>query len=572
MTLSPLLIRFANRLAALRSLLLVALLLLLHIVIVLGPADPLAKTLFVAHIGLFLLWQPFVHADQRLTPLALLLLAILVAIVALFLSDWLLVTWITLLGGIVGGKVLLFESRGAKLFYLLALAYLVAALLFLAMPAAVPSAINPNNPATLLGEWVLPFVFPAMLLVPRHEESDNQPEVVDFLYSVLMVLLLGVLVLGSLALMLLWRHPYVEALIEILLVIGVVMLILGWIWHPHGGMTGIGTILSRYLLSIGLPMEQWLHTLADLAYGQVDPENFVAASCDEMVQRLSWVTGVSWRAEAASGSAGRLGGQSSEFRFGNLNLTIFTRYPMTPPLKWHFSLLAQLIAEFHADKQRSRRLERLSYLQAVHETGARLTHDTKNLLQVLRTLCTAAEEQSETVSPEFVTLMRRQLPVITVRLEQTLDKLQAPQLDDGEKMSLAAWWESLCRRYGSTAVRFVAEGDLPSQAEVPAALFNHVAENLLANALAKRSDNGEVSIEVALQPCPQGSALEVRDGGAVIPDALAAKLLKGPVPSERGLGIGLYQSARLAAQVGYRLALAANEPGRVSFRLAPAGK
>jgi hypothetical protein len=304
MTLSPFLIRFANRLAAWRSLLLVALLLLLHIVILLGPADPLARTLFVAHLGLFILWQPFVRSDQRLSVLALFLLAILIAVVAFLLNDWLIVTWITLLGGIVGGKVLLFESLGAKVFHLLALAYLVAALLFLALPAAVPTQINPHNAATLLGQWVLPFVFPAMLLIPKHEESDSQPEVIDFLYSVLMVLLLGVLVLGSLSLMLLWSHSYVEALIEILLVIGVVLLILGWVWHPHGGMAGVGTILSRYLLSIGLPMEQWLHTLADLAHGQADPESFVAASCDEMVRRLSWVTGVSWSTQAAFGSAG----------------------------------------------------------------------------------------------------------------------------------------------------------------------------------------------------------------------------------------------------------------------------
>lgn len=570
MTLSPFLIRFANRLAAWRSLLLVALLVLLHIVVLLGPGDPLAKTLFVAHLGLFILWQPFVRADQRLSSVALLLLAILIAIVTFSLNDWLLVTWITLLGGIVGGKVLLFESHGAKLFYLLALAYLVAALLFLALPAAAPSQINPNNPATLLGQWVLPFVFPAMLLIPKHEESDSQPEVVDFLYSVLMVLLLGVLVLGSLSLMMLRGRPYVEALIEILLVIGVVMLLLGWIWHPHGGMAGIGTILSRYLLSIGLPMEQWLHTLADLAHGQPDPEGFVAASCDEMVRRLSWVTGVSWSAQSASGSAGRLVGHSSEFRFDNLELAICTRYRMNPALRWHFSLLAQLIAEFHADKLRSRQLERLSYLQAVHETGARLTHDTKNLLQALRTLCTAAEQQEEAASHEFAALMRRQLPAITARLEQTLDKLQAPHLDDAERTALGAWWEDLRRRYASVAVRFVAEGDLPTQAVVPAALFNHVAENLLANALAKLTAESGLSIDVILRYGRAGAELEVRDSGEAIRADLAAQLLHGPVPSERGLGIGLYQSARLAAQGGYRLTLAVNRRGCVSFRLVPA--
>lgn len=570
MRLSPYLIRVAYRVTAWRSTLFVALLFLLHLVVLLGPTNPLARNLFVAHLGLFILWQPFVRSDQRLSAMALTSLIGFVAVVTLWLNSWMIVVWITLLGGIVGGKVLLFEARGAKYFYLLALAYLVAALLFLALPAAVPSQINPKNVATLLGQWVLPLIFPVMLLIPEKQETDSQPEVIDFIYSFLMVLLLGVLVLGSLSLMLLVRNAYVEALIEILLVIGVVLLILGWVWHPHSQMVGLGTMFSRYLLSVGLPMEQWLHTLADLAHGQENPEEFVADSCAEMVRRLSWVTGVSWVTQAGSGSSGTLMGRSSEFRFDNVELAIYTRYPMNPALVWHFNLLAQLIAEFHADKQRSRQLERLSYVQAIHETGARLTHDTKNLLQVLRTLCTAADQEDEEVSPEFAALLRRQLPAIKDRLEQTLDKIQAPHLENSEQVSIASWWESLRRRYASVAVDFVVEGDLPTQATIPSALFNHVTENLLANALAKPHPSAGLPIQVVLRHGDNGAELEVRDGGEAIPRALAAELLHGPVHSERGLGIGLYQSARLANLGGYELVLAANQPGRVSFRLAPA--
>ena len=107
-----------------------------------------------------------------------------------------------------------------------------------------------------------------------------------------------------------------------------------------------------------------------------------------------------------------------------MEVSIYTRYPMNPSLTWHFNLLAQLMAEFRADKLRARQLKRLSYVEAIHETGARLTHDTKNLLQTLRTLCTAAESEGTEVSPEFAALLRRQLPAITERLGQTLEKLR----------------------------------------------------------------------------------------------------------------------------------------------------
>ena len=44
----------------------VAMLLLLHIAVFRGVADPWARALLLAHLGLLLLWQPFLRAEQRL--------------------------------------------------------------------------------------------------------------------------------------------------------------------------------------------------------------------------------------------------------------------------------------------------------------------------------------------------------------------------------------------------------------------------------------------------------------------------------------------------------------------------
>ena len=44
--------------------------------------------------------------------------------------------------------------------------------------------------------------------------------------------------------------------------------------------------------------------------------------------------------------------------------------------------LAQVLGEFYFAKLREERLREQSYVQAVHETGARLTHDVKNLFVV----------------------------------------------------------------------------------------------------------------------------------------------------------------------------------------------
>ena len=57
--------------------------------------------------------------------------------------------------------------------------------------------------------------------------------------------------------------------------------------------------------------------------------------------------------------------------------------------------------------------------------------------------------------------------------------------------------------------------------------------------------------------------------GSAIAPGLARRLGIEPVKSDKGLGIGVYQVARLAATAGYRLDLGTNLPGRVCFSLAP---
>jgi signal transduction histidine kinase len=61
--------------------------------------------------------------------------------------------------------------------------------------------------------------------------------------------------------------------------------------------------------------------------------------------------------------------------------------------------------------------------------------------------------------------------------------------------------------------------------------------------------------------------LVVCDNGTAIPESIRGMLLRGVVVSENGLGIGLYQAARWAEQLGYHLRLSDNQAGRVCFEL-----
>jgi hypothetical protein len=85
---------------------------------------------------------------------------------------------------------------------------------------------------------------------------------VDLVYSVMLFLLVAALVLGSFVIMQLNQGQYAVALAQALMVIALVLIGLSWLWNPTAGFAGIEQLLSRYLLSVGLPFEQWVQHLA----------------------------------------------------------------------------------------------------------------------------------------------------------------------------------------------------------------------------------------------------------------------------------------------------------------------
>lgn len=537
-----------------------------------APGSWLAKSLFVAHFGLFIIWQPFVEGGQRLSPMALAGLLLVLGGLTISLDAWSMMIWIMLLAGVVGGKVLLRGGRASSFKYLLALAFLVLSLLLLAAPAAFAEAQLPPTvtAATLIG---LPMLLFVMFALPGRQEnlpSSQGAEIVDFVNSAFVFLLLAVLVLGSLAAMLLFKHDYAIALIDTLLVLGAVLLVLGWVWNPHRGFSGLGEFFSRYLMSIGLPAEQWMQVLADHAVQDEEPDRFIERALLDMAERLPWLRAIEWSTPSHNDCQGDKRGRKSTFSHRELHVTLYTSYSLSPSLTWHFQLLVQLLGEFHADKLRAIQLKQLSYLQAVHETGARLTHDVKNLLQSLQTLCHAAEEPEAENSPEFRALLRRQLPALASRLGATLSKLQVTKDEPQAALQAAAsWWSEVARRYADAAwIRLdVALADKAIM--IPAALFSSVLENLLANAEEKRARERTLQLRVSLQANADSVQLSVCDDGSAVPEDIARRLLVSPVPpaAANGLGIGLFQVARLATASGYELSLIDNQPGAVCFAL-----
>lgn len=546
----------------------------LQLVFMLGPENTIARWLFLSHIGLGLLWQPFVQPRRRLGLEAVFIVVCVATLLAWFLDWGILLVWMVLLGGIVGGKVFIFPDRWERIFHLAGLGYLVMVVLVLVLPAAVQPLTTLETLPPAISHFLALSILATMALLPvRQGDVDERAEIVDFVYGMFVVLLLTVLVQGSLSFSLLYKTGYLESILTTLAVVAGLLLILALIWNPRAGFAGLGAAVAQHVTSLGLPIEEWLQSLAELSRYEADPERFLAQACTELPRRLPGVQGGHWFVGKAKGEFGSQLGHHSRFTHGGVTVELVTRIEPSPALRWHYDLIVRLLAEFYLGKWRASELQRLSYIEAIHETGARLTHDVKNLLQSLETLCVAANEAGSTPSARFAELLRRQLPEISTRLRQTLNKLVEPgkQLPPAELPQQAAeWLASLEKRYASANTRILFQGDLSvCRLEAPT-LFYSVAENLLQNIVAKRRRQPGITATLRLVCTAHEATLEICDDGAAIPSAIAEKILRERVSSEDGLGIGLYQCARQAEQAGYRLSLTENTDGRVCFRLEPA--
>jgi signal transduction histidine kinase len=542
----------------------VAMLALLHVAAFRGVADPWARGLLLAHLGLLLLWQPLLRAEQRVSPMQGFILMLLAFGVMMALDWWLLALWVVVLTGLVGGKVYQQHARWQRRTYLVVFIYLLMLLAVVILPEIAPRR-EIDAEIRSRAEYLLPLAFVLIALFPAEPESGESAQVIDFFYSVFLMLLLLVVVLGTFTFMTLGRTSYLAAMTYTTFLTAGGVLLVGLAWNPRRGFAGLNVFFSRYLFSIGMPVERWLHLLAELLQVEVRPERFLVEAVAAL-GRLPAVCGVTWRSAEGSGESGERSPHAVDFQSGALALTIYSRYRMSPALHWHLHLLGQLLAEFYTAKLREEELRQASYLQAVHETGARMTHDIKNLLQSLNVLCAAAAREESRDSPQAQALLRRQLPLIAQRLSDTLEKLQRPR-DAGESYVAAqAWRNALARQYRSEEVEFEA-AELAPKARLPRTLFDNVADNLIRNALAKRSSDPAVRVTVSLES-NAGLVLRVRDTGKAVPQEMQGSLLRAPVASGEGLGIGLYQAARLAEAGGYALTLESNVDGNVCFALA----
>ena len=537
-----------------------ALLLTLHGALWIGLDHPLARPLLFIHLGLFLLWQPLWRSEVRLSRRRVLAILACSLLALSWLSTWLMVFWVAGLFALVGARAFTYFSRWVRAFHLLMLSYLLALLLLYLAPHLFELPELREVTANLMN-YGLPSLLLLMAALPAKSEQGQTVQAVDFFYVIMLFMLVIVLVLGSLALMTLKHIDYLSALLGTLTFMAAALLILGALWRPQSGFGGFAPFFSRYILSIGTPLEGWLQQLASDAREQDTPQNFLQSATIHLAA-MPGVAGLAWNSNAGHGNLGESSPHRVEIADRDLSVTLFMRAPFGPGVLLHMRLLVRVLGEVFQGKRREQQLRENTRQQALYETGARLTHDLKNMLQSLFALTSIAQHEPAKAQP----ILQRQLPQLTRRIETLLVKLKMPgDMEEVAKMSPLQWWERLRQRHSHRRIDWKIRGE--AEGEIPAELFDCVADNLIENAGNKRLR--ETAIRIAVSFDAAAHTFSVGDNGSAIAAPIAQNLLHTVVPSEDGLGVGLYQAARWAQQQGWQLQLVSNQPGEVRFELKP---
>ena len=282
--LSQLLVDHSQRILAL-------MLLSLHAFLIWGEqAKYLQQAFFLCTYGLFLLWQPVWRNTEKLSKAAIALF-IGVGLIGFFVVNWWLTAlWLAILFGLLGGRVFSDESKATRLVHILAASYLLSMLLLWVVPKLL-GASNDLEAAKFVITYLTPIMPAAIFFINKETTKNGQLPVLDFFYTLLLMLVALILVLASYAIGTLQSVNYIQVMFIAIFGLAFVLAAFSLLWQPSTCFSGVELLMSRYLLSIGMPFEKWVKNIATLAEVESTPNGFVQAAMGEMTA-LPWVTGV----------------------------------------------------------------------------------------------------------------------------------------------------------------------------------------------------------------------------------------------------------------------------------------
>ena len=539
---------------------LATILLLLHALIWIVDEPLLKFSLTFILYGLFLLWQPLWSKQAKVRRLPVLVVALVFVLLAYRFPNESLVFFALILSGLIGSRLL--SQTAFRSFDLLALLIITLEM----SVGLVPDTFSQIQLPAMFGDYMQTVILVPILIFYFAPNPDHQKQgrsQVDLMHGLLAATLLFIVLLGGIVINLLYGVDYIDGLLLTVFIVATLTIGISWFWNPGVGYSGIGVLWNRYAMTIGGPFETWINTLTTLIEEHyLTPADYLEAACEHLVEN-DWLNSIEWHFETFKISVGEKTGTWREHQLEDkIKVVLYFKADPGTALEQHTILLIRMAYQFYTAKLNQEKMRAQEHFATIHHTGARLTHDVKNILQSIKTSLEIIDMERDT--PEAQKLLQSNLKQIGERLQSTLEKLRAPRLNTQINLvDCQQWMERISEQHNANA-RILFDSDIDNNLVLPIDLFDSVAENLINNALKKPSVS---RVELRLLCNADIILLSVCDDGDAIGEEIESNLFVRPVSSGSGMGIGLYQSAIMAHAFNYELELSQNESGRVCFNL-----
>jgi signal transduction histidine kinase len=384
------------------------------------------------------------------------------------------------------------------------------------------------------------------------------------MHGVLTASVISLVLLSGIVINILYGVDYIDGLLLSVFLVSTLALGISWFWNPGVGYSGLGVLWNRYTMTIGGPFEIWINTLTTLIEEPyISSGEFLQSACDHLVEN-DWLNGMQWQFSNHAITSGRKEGVLFEHPLSeSISVSIYFKSDPGQALRQHTILLVRMAFQFYLAKLNQEKMRAEAYFETIHHTGARLTHDIKNILQSIKASLDIVDLHPDKSSDLPSRLLSQNLNQISQRLETTLTKLKEPELSTPIRLAdIQSWYNSFSKEHHNDNIDYRA--DIEINHPIPCDLFDSVISNLVANAQEKPETSG---IVVDTLSNHEMIMVTVCDNGGSIDPEVEGQLFNKPVSSGRGMGIGLYQSAIMARTFSYELELTNNEAGRVCFSL-----
>ncbi len=511
--------------------------------------------------GLFFMWQPLWGKDKKINTTPSFVVLILLLAFSYYYHNESLILFSLIVSGLIGSR--LFSQNTSRAFDLLAISILIIEMAIGIIPNTFVQIQLPVQFTSLIQTLLLIPIL-GFFFAPSPERTQQPRSQIDFMHGLLTATLIFLALLGGIVINILYGVDYLDGLLLTVFIVSTLSIGISWFWNPGIGYSGLGVLWNRYAMTIGGPFEIWINTLTTLIEEPyISASEFLQAACDHLIEN-DWLNGIQWQFKNLTIVSGAKSGAMFQHKLSDqILVTIYFKSDPGKALRQHTILLIRMAYQFYLAKLNQDKMRAQEHFETIHHTGARLTHDIKNILQSIKTSIDIVQVKPDDNKQKPNKLLRQNLDQISRRLESTLDKLKSPEISTSIKIiSLEEWF----RRFQSehSYPWLTVNQDINLNHAIPCELFDSVISNLISNTQNKKEVS---SVILDITANSEMIVVTVCDNGEQLNPDLENNLFIKPVSTGEGMGIGLYQSAIMARSFNFELELANNEKGKVCFSL-----